>query len=88
MGDYIGKDGNTDILIDMRNSYMHLKILSFMLQILQMAQKSTYNYKYHNKGPKNTLKFRKIHKLLLHRNIHLTLTLKSLCMNKLKGDDK
>ena len=23
---------------------------------------------------------------LLHRNIHLTLTLKSLCMNKLKGD--
>ena len=26
--------------------------------------------------------------ILLPRNIHLTLTLKSLCMNKLKGDDK
>ena len=26
--------------------------------------------------------------LLLHRNIHLTLTLKSLCMIRLKGDDE
>ena len=26
--------------------------------------------------------------VLLHRNIHLTLTLKSLCMIRLKGDDE
>ena len=28
------------------------------------------------------------HACILHRNIHLTLTLKSLCMIRLKGDDE